>query len=207
MLQPKKYYPRLILRQRGQGTPPNYCKNPKCGAKIPRKKSYCDSVCRQEHSTLMKLARRPAEIHCAQCGKSIDVLARAPGELKNRERHFCDGICMDAWRRANGRYEEMSRAGNQANRTYKEKHGFGYNHEERAKAVSLNNQTRPPRAKLHRSGMVWGYKASIVPNAARDGYIAHLPELPEAGTVEAKTAKEALRQLRARFAENRKNIE
>lgn len=50
---------------------------------------------------------------------------------------------------------------------------------------------------------VWGYEVSMLPNADRTGYVASLPEYPDAGQVEAKTAKEALGKLREKFRAER----
>jgi hypothetical protein len=204
MLRPKKTGPRRVLQQRAPA-PIRYCQNPACGAKItnPDNEKYCDRVCTNEHQAILKVERRPKAIACTFCTRPLDPLSRGPYQWKG-DTHFCDEICASAWLAARGHYQEISQRGGEVAKAYKAKHGHNQAHEKRSQAVSRNNQTRPPRAKMKRVGNVWGYEAHILPNAARDGYIGHIPELTElVGMVEAKTAKEALKLLRARFVELR----
>jgi hypothetical protein len=206
MLKPKKTGARRVLQNRGN-TPIRYCQNPNCGAKIANKdnEKYCDRVCSREHASILKLERRPKEVNCAACGKSLDPLSREPYQWNSSDTHFCDEICATAWRKESGKYQEMSQKGNEAIRAYKKKHGHMHNYAQRSQRISEHNQTHPPKSKLYvRVGNVWGYEAHVLPNNAKDGYIAHIPELTElVGSVEAKTSKDALKALRARFLEIR----
>jgi hypothetical protein len=119
--------------------------------------------------------------------------------------HFCDSVCVDAYRRENGTYDAMSAKGNAAVQEYKQKHGHVQNYKDRAAAVSKNNQESPPKAKYFtRKGKVWGYDVNFFPDEEDSGYRASVPELmEEIGVIRCKTVKEGLRLIRQKIIDLR----
>ncbi len=203
MITPKRRYPRPI--QRVHKPAPRYCANPKCGAKITKRENrlYCDKTCRAEHEALLKLERRPKEVRCAFCTKPLDILSRGPREWRQTDRHFCDQICADAYRREHGHYQAASKRGIAAIQEYKKRHGRAQDAAERGARTSANNRKAPPKAKhFERHGRVWGYDVHFYPDET--GYRASVPELiDELGIIHCKTVKEGLRAIRQKIVAQR----
>lgn len=196
----KKGYARAVfLAQPGE---PKYCRN--CGKKIKRKKVYCDPDCQKEHTEKLKRERRPKDIKCAFCNTELDPMSRQPYSWRASELHFCDNVCVDAYRREHEVYKKISEKGNKSIKQHKETYGRPHNYENRSARTSENNKVAPPRSKVKRVGQrVWGYDVSIIPNAQASGYIGYIPDIPDI-IVEAKTAKEVLALLRLKFVESRR---
>lgn len=209
-IKPKRYSPRPLQQLRAKAVPDKYCENPKCGAKLDREKArkgykYCDRTCRWEHDRVLALERRPKDVRCAFCGKEIDTMRANPSAWTKSEKHFCDDICTDGYRRQHGFYQQMSKKGNEKAKEYKEKHGQMLSYQDRAKAVSKNNRERPPKAKhFIREGRVWGYDVKFYPHEDGQSYRVSVPELDEEiGVLTASTKKAGLKLVRERILELR----
>src|SRR6266567_4813008 len=83
-----------------------------------KKRHFCNTECREEFRKAQKLARRPTDVHCAECNEPLDPLMKSPSAWRIYPIHFCDNICMAIYRERQGFFDNMSKKGHEAVQEY-----------------------------------------------------------------------------------------